>query len=179
MLGVPTDVKRMDGSHGQDTVQFNAHRYQYFFCNERQSFWCLEPFRIPDYKQNSWTSALKSLKNRTYLKIKSMGSTRRRPVEFYLQHTFRIYGPRLYPYLTTNWKFIWPNPGKRWAFQIWMGCSDLCAGKAPKMRGDGGRGSLSYAGNINRFSYSARLELNVFLYFYLFAIFTQIYLRHP
>ena len=34
MLGVPTDVKRMDGSHGQDTVQFNAHRY--FFCNERQ-----------------------------------------------------------------------------------------------------------------------------------------------
>ena len=34
MLGVPTDVKRMDGSHGQDTVQFNAHRYQYvFFCN--------------------------------------------------------------------------------------------------------------------------------------------------
>ena len=130
--------------------------------------------------QNSWTSALKSLKNRTYLKIKSMGSdTRRRPVEFYLQHTFRIYGPRLYPYLTTNWKFIWPNPGKRWAFQIWMGCSDLCAGKAPKMRGDGGRGSLSYAGNINRFSYSARLELSVFLYFYLFAIFTQIYLGHP
>ena len=31
MLGVPTDVKRMDGSHGQDTVQFNAHRCQYVF----------------------------------------------------------------------------------------------------------------------------------------------------
>ena len=25
----------------------------------------------------------------------------------------RIYGPRLYPYLTTNWRFVWPNPGKR------------------------------------------------------------------
>ena len=27
--------------------------------------------------------------------------------------SFRIYGPRLYPYLTTNWEFIWPGPGKR------------------------------------------------------------------
>lgn len=25
----------------------------------------------------------------------------------------RIYGPRLYPYLTTNWKFIWPGEGPR------------------------------------------------------------------
>jgi len=50
VLGVPTDVQKKDGSPGQDTIQFNAHR---------------------------------------------------------------IYGPRLYPYLTTNWKFIWPNPGKR------------------------------------------------------------------
>ena len=28
-------------------------------------------------------------------------------------YSLRIYGPRLYPYLTTNWEFIWPGPGKR------------------------------------------------------------------
>ena len=27
----------------------------------------------------------------------------------------KIYGPRLYPFLTTNWKFTWPSEG--WIFQ--------------------------------------------------------------
>ena len=25
----------------------------------------------------------------------------------------KVYGPRLYPFLATNWKFMWPNEGKR------------------------------------------------------------------
>ena len=33
--------------------------------------------------------------------------------DLYSLISFRIYGPRLYPYLTTNWEFIWPGPGKR------------------------------------------------------------------
>ena len=32
---------------------------------------------------------------------------------FCLLMFLRIYGPRLYPYLTTNWKFIWPGEGPR------------------------------------------------------------------
>ena len=87
---------------------------------------------------------------------------------FMIWNCSRIYGPRLYPYLTTNWKFVWPNPGKRWVFHNscwWVGqnCDCkwnlFCAGKVPRMRGAAdGPGSQSYAGNINPFSYSARLE---------------------
>ena len=29
VLGVPTDVKRKDGSQGKDTIVFNAHRYKF------------------------------------------------------------------------------------------------------------------------------------------------------
>jgi len=50
VLGVPTDVLRKDGSPGEDTISFNAHR---------------------------------------------------------------VYGPKLYPNLVTNWRFVWPGPGKR------------------------------------------------------------------
>ena len=31
MLGVPTDVEKKDGSPGEDTIQFNAHRSQCSF----------------------------------------------------------------------------------------------------------------------------------------------------
>ena len=42
---------------------------------------------------------------------------------------------------------------------IVSGTSTVCAGKVPRMRGAAdGPGSQSYAGNINPFSYSARLE---------------------
>jgi len=50
VLGVPTDVVKKDGSPGEDTISFNAHR---------------------------------------------------------------IYGPKLYPNLVANWRFVWPGPGNR------------------------------------------------------------------
>ena len=37
----------------------------------------------------------------------------------------RVYGPRLYPYLVTNWKFIWPNLGRFLKFSSTMICSAM------------------------------------------------------
>ena len=40
MLGVPTDVENQDGSPGQDTIQFNAHRWLF------DRWWCEKSFQI-------------------------------------------------------------------------------------------------------------------------------------
>ena len=43
--------------------------------------------------------------------MKSNFSASRALLDFFLYQ--RIYGPKLYPNLVTNWRFIWPGPGKR------------------------------------------------------------------
>ena len=54
--------------------------------------------------QNIWSPAFKN---------QTMREDARTYKDLCWLNIFRIYGPRLYPYLTTNWKFVWSNPGKR------------------------------------------------------------------
>ena len=90
MLGLPTDVERIDGSPGSDTIYFNAAR---------------------------WTVVIILISHSWHIKH----NNKRQPsqiVEKCSIRSKRVYGPRLYPYVATNWEFIWPGPGKRYSYFI-------------------------------------------------------------
>ena len=90
VLGLPTDVERIDGSPGSDTIYFNAAR---------------------------WTVVIILISHSWHIKH----NNKRQPsqiVEKCSIRSKRVYGPRLYPYVATNWEFIWPGPGKRYSYFI-------------------------------------------------------------